>query len=53
MEGCTEGWMMVNFETANNFGLDVYFGGTSGLWVGGSYFVFFLCRSTSQSGLSI
>ena len=30
---------MVNFETATNFGLDVYFGGTSGLWVGGSYFV--------------
>lgn len=28
-------------------------GGTSGLWVGGSYFVCFFCRSTSESGWEV
>ena len=53
MEGCTEGWLMVNFETATNFGLDVYFGGYQ--WFVGGWLIFcdFFCRSTSQSGLSI
>lgn len=50
MEGCTEGWLMVNFETATNFGLDVYFGGTSGLWVGGSYFVIFFVGAHLKAG---
>ena len=53
MEGCTEGWLMVNFETATNFGLDVYFGGYQ--WFVGGWLIFcdFFCRSTSESGLSI
>lgn len=52
MEGCTEGWLMVNFETATNFGLDVYFGGTSGLWVGGTYIfcVFFVGAHLKAGG---
>lgn len=41
MEGCTEGWLMVNFETATNFGLDVYNWGYQ--WFVGGWHIYFVC----------
>ena len=50
MEGCTEGWLMVNFETAKSLGLDVYNWGYQ-WFVGGTYFVcFFVVGAHLKAG---